>query len=330
VLVIAAIVAAAGGFVGGLALLPGTGGVTAASARPASPSPGTAGPNGSTPAGGATSSNGVAAACPGLMPGPVGVLPGQKILAAGRPRTYLLSVPAETDPGRRIPVVFVWHGDGGDGRTIRQTLGLEEAAGGGAIFVYPDGVETPTGWWDLESHAAKNRDTALFDAILAQLGQGYCIDPGRVFSTGFSSGGFFTNHLACERGDRIKAIAPQSGGGPYWPDTAYNEDGELTCPTPPVAALVIHGNADPTVPNDSSKDNPDGGWQSFRHWAYWNHALPRGAYDFATDPLSPGPCRAARDLPAGHPVVACFIDGLGHEPWAQEASVVWSFFRSVP
>jgi hypothetical protein len=31
-------------------------------------------------------------------------------------------------------------------------------------------------------------------------------------------------------------------------------------------------------------------------------------------------------MPGDHPVIACFIDGLGHAPWAEEAAVVWAFF----
>jgi hypothetical protein len=95
-----------------------------------------------------------------------------------------------------------------------------------------------------------------------------------------------------------------------------------------VPALIIHGNADPVVPNDPNPAALDGGWQSFEHWAYWNHPAPRGSYDFATAPVSPSPCMAAQGLPADHPVIACFIDGLGHAPWAQQAATVWAFFAS--
>lgn len=328
-LVLAAIVALGGGFAAGMAVLPGaaTGGSAAASGAPTSGAPS---PGRTETASGAPATAVAAGACPGLVAGPTGVQPAQAIEAGGRKRTYLLSVPDSLDPERAMPVVFVWHGDDSDGATIRDTLGLEGVAAGGAIFVYPDGVETGSGWWDLESHAAKNRDIAAFDAILDVLAKFYCVDQKRVFSTGLSSGAYFTNHLACERGDRLAAIAPQSGAGPYWPDSAYNDDGFLKCPAPPVPALVIHGNADATVPNIASRDSPDGGWQTFRHWAYWNHPAPRGSYGFDTDPTTPEPCQLAREMPAGHPVEACFIDGLGHEPWSEEASVVWNFFASIP
>jgi len=263
-------------------------------------------------------------ACVGLTVGPTGVSNANALQVGSRKRTYVLSVPANASGQKRLPLVFVWHGDGGTGAGIRGTLNLEAPAKDAAIFVYPDGVQQANGWWDLDSGPPANIDIALFDGLLTELQTHYCIDDKRIFSTGFSRGGFFTNHLACFRGDKLAAIAPQSGGGPYWPNTAYNGDGQLTCPTPPMPALIIHGNADMTVANDPKL--PDGGWQSYQHWAYWNHPAPRAGFNFAADPTLPSPCFAAKGLPADHPVIACFIDGLGHEPWSQQASTVWSFF----
>ncbi len=264
-------------------------------------------------------------ACTGITMGPTGTLTGQKIQAAGQARTYVITIPANADTSHALSIVFAWHGDGGTGSGLRSQLKLEAEAKDKAIFVYPDGLSAPYGSWDLESGPPNNRDIALFDAIVTEASTKWCVDNKRVFSTGFSRGGFFTNHLACFRGDKLAAIAPQSGGGPYWPNTAYNADGQLACPTPPVPALIIHGNADNTVPNDKLK--PDGGWQSYFHWAYWNHASPRAGYDFASDPTMPSPCQAARGLPADHPVIACFIDGLDHATWSQEAPTVWAFFQ---
>ncbi len=263
--------------------------------------------------------------CPGLAMGATGVLSAQHIEVGGLDRTYVLSVPAGASTAARLPVVFVWHGDGGTGAGIRASFGLEAPAAGGAIFVYPDGIEIPgDGWWDLQGDATGNRDIPLFDALLDHVEASYCVDAARVFAAGFSRGAYFTNHLACERGDRLRAIAPHSGAGPFWPGDAYNGDGQLVCPTAPVPALILHGNADHTVPNDPTA--PDGGWQSFEHWAYWNHPAPRGGLDYATDPVSPSPCEAARGLPADHPVVRCFIDGLDHAIWPQAAATVWAFF----
>ncbi len=266
-----------------------------------------------------------AATCAGLAMGPTGVLTAQTITVRGATRTYVLSVPASASLDAALPVVFAFHGDGGTGAGIRSSLGLEAPAAGGAIFVYPDGVQRADGWWDLEGLPAANDDIALFDALVTEIEARYCVDPARIYATGFSRGGFFVNHLACERGDVLRAIAPQAGGGPYWGD--YNGDGRLICPTPPVPALVIHGNADTVVRNDPAPATLEGGWQAFRHWVYWNSPAPH-AVTYATSPSLPSPCVIAQETPADHPVIACFVDGLGHAVWAQQATTVWNFFAA--
>ena len=263
--------------------------------------------------------------CSGLTLGPTGTLASESVVVGGGSRTYVLVVPKSASAVSALPIVFVFHGDGGTGAGVRAQLALEAPAGDGAIFVYPNGVQRADGWWDLDKPATTNPDIAFFDAMLATLKTRYCVDAKRVFVTGFSRGGFFTNHLGCHRGDVLRAIAPQSGGGPYAAPGGYNADGQLVCPTPPVPALIIHGNADGTVKNDPKA--PEGGWQAFYHWAYWNHAAPRATYDFATEASTPVPCLKAKGVDA--PVIPCFIDGLDHAAWSEEAKVVWGFFASL-
>lgn len=268
-----------------------------------------------------------AGACIAGPMGPTGVLSAQSIDVKGTKRTYVLSIPSGADATHPLPVVFAFHGDGGNGAGLRSYLALEAPAKGGAIFVYPDGIDRSGAWWDIETAAASNPDVQLFDALHAFVAAHYCIDARRIYVTGFSRGGYFTNHLACLRGDVLRAIAPQSGGGPY--GGTYNGDGQLVCPTPSVPAMMIHGNADTTVPNDPSLTVPNGGWQSYRHWSYWNHPAPRSGYDYASDPIAPSPCFAAKGMPADHPVIGCFIDGLGHAKWSGEADAVWGFFAGL-
>jgi polyhydroxybutyrate depolymerase len=75
-----------------------------------------------------------------------------------------------------------------------------------------------------------------------------CIDPKRIYSTGFSNGGFFSNLLGCQRAGVVAAIAPVSGGGPQ----------ERSCGGP-VAVMITHGRADDVVPYRE-------GERSFQSW----------------------------------------------------------------
>ena len=119
-------------------------------------------------------------------------------------RTYHLLVPKSYDPDRAYPLVFRWHGWGGSG--LSGGLGIEINSGNDAIVVGADGLN---GGW---SSYANSPDLIFFDQMLETISNRYCIDRNRVFSYGFSLGGFLTNTLACERGDVVRASAAIAGG----------------------------------------------------------------------------------------------------------------------
>lgn len=75
------------------------------------------------------------------------------------------------------------------------------------------------------------------DAIRADVEQDQCIDEEHVFATGFSMGGYFTHHIACERPD-FRAAAPHSGG-------TIADLG--TCSTGHVPIIIFHGTDDPLI-----------------------------------------------------------------------------------
>jgi polyhydroxybutyrate depolymerase len=225
----------------------------------------------------------------------------------GKDRHYTLVVPPKYDASLSYPLIYVLHGNGGSGAKVRAAFDLEGVAGGRALFLYPDGRG---GGWDLDSPASKNADVAFFDAMLAVTQADYCVDLHRVFVTGFSNGAYMANQLACRRGDRIRAVAAHSGGGPYEVAGEYDEQGNLRCSGKTVASLVVHGTADGTVA-------PSEGHKSIDHFTHANHCgsstptTPQGCVEY-------GGC--------SHHVVACKISGLGHQLWGNASRVTWSFF----
>ena len=224
----------------------------------------------------------------------------------------LIVVPEGYAPATPYPVVFGLHGNGGSAASVRAQLDLERHAQGRAIFVYPEGIG---GGWDLDGETSKNRDVALFDAILFQLHGSLCVDERRIFVTGFSNGAYMANQLACRRGDRIRAVATHSGGGPYENAGKYDEQGHLLCPGKAVASLVVHGLADNSV-------LPSEGQNSIAHWAFANRCSTGSAR-----PTAPSPCVA---LSACYqPVVTCKVPGLGHAMWSEGKKATWSFFDSL-
>lgn len=219
---------------------------------------------------------------------------------AGVRRTYAVVVPDAYDPLRPLPVVFVFHGLGGDGSQVRSYLSLESVAGAEALHVFPDGLPTAaaggrTAW--------SPSDVGFVDAMLTELGAAYCVDEARVFAMGHSYGAYMTNLVGCERGEVIRGIAPVSGG---------IVGGACRGAVP---AWIAHGTGDSTVPASEGIAARDA----------W---LRTNACETSSAPVEPTPC-VAYDCPDDAEVVWCPFDG-GHFPLpAFTRGAIWSFFESL-
>jgi polyhydroxybutyrate depolymerase len=166
--------------------------------------------------------------------------------AGGRERQFLLYVPKDLPRDTAVPLLFVYHGGGGE---AKGTMNLSQfnpiADQGRFIAVYPEGIGK--GWNDGRStavslaHRENVDDVAFFDAMLARVAEEHAIDRRRVFVTGISNGGMFAHYLAAQRSQQIAAIAPIVGG------IAEPFDREFK-PTHPVSVLMIQGTEDPLVP----------------------------------------------------------------------------------
>jgi poly(3-hydroxybutyrate) depolymerase len=281
----------------------GAGNTTSSAAGGSTTTSSVGGAGGGSAAGGSSSvgSGGSSSGC-GNTNASTGVSNGS-IQANGEARTFVLSVPSGYDPNTPYPLVFAWHGAGGDGALARLYFGVEQQSAGSAIFVYPDGliVMGNTGW-DL---SANGDDVQLFDAIYAELQQSHCVDNARVFSTGHSFGGYFTNTLGCARGNVLRAIAPVAGGGPF----AASCQGA-------VAAWITHGAADTTVVLAQGQGSRD-------HWLAENGCANTSAA------VAPSPCVAYDGCTAGHALHWCEHPG-GHMWPSIAAAGIWNFFASMP
>lgn len=155
----------------------------------------------------------------------------------GTPRSYVLVLPPDYDRDRAYPIVFGFHGQGGDSALAQSIYQLEDYWPEPVIVVYPQGlmqVGTETGW-DL---ASNGEDIAFFDAMANAFAQELCLDLDRIYAMGFSFGAYMSNYLACYRGNYLRGIAAVGGGGPSPGDTCQS----------PVGAMIIHGSTDDVVP----------------------------------------------------------------------------------
>ena len=141
--------------------------------------------------------------------------PPAALTLGGRRRGLIVAVPAGYRPDRPHDLVLAFHGRTNPNEQVRGYYDLEAHAARPTVFAYPAGLPAAGGgfsWSDPGDGAGSLRDYALFDAVLAELGSRYCIDPGRVFLVGHSLGAWFVNSLACARGDRVRAVASVAGG----------------------------------------------------------------------------------------------------------------------
>ncbi len=124
----------------------------------------------------------------------------------------------ESDKMKAAPVVFVFHGHGGNMALAAKGCAIH-VLWPEAIVVYPQGLPTPgllvdpqgklPGW----QHAAGDhgdRDLKFFDAMLATLHKDYRVDDKRIYATGHSNGGYFTYLLWAYRGNQLAAVAPSA------------------------------------------------------------------------------------------------------------------------
>ncbi len=149
-----------------------------------------------------------------LAGGPTGII-NARTLVRGAPRTYLMQVPVNYQPSHAYPLIFVFHGAGGNGQQA-YSWGLQKAAGAAdnAIFVFPDAIafqQFGIGWDD----GPDGHDLPFFDGMLKDIETARCIDQNRVFVAGFSWGGDFAIALDCHRGDLIRAVAANSTDDEY-------------------------------------------------------------------------------------------------------------------
>lgn len=241
----------------------------------------------------------------------------ESITVSGRTRTFVLSLPPSYDKARTYPLVYVMHGDGGDGAGLRQSVAFEDTTKSDAILVFPDG-EGKT--WDLYGPVATNKDIAFITALTDSLAGRFSIAKHRVFMWGHSNGAFFASQFACRKPGFLRAIGVQGGGAPYeppennagtWPN-GYAKCVPDEAPTP---AIIFHGTADNVVTFDS-------GQFCAEYWRYVNQCKTT-----QTD-VAPSPCKKFDGCSNDASVVFCAIPGAGHETWKDAVSASWTFFQT--
>lgn len=188
----------------------------------------------------------------------------------GRVRTLIVHVPTGYG-GHAVPLVLNLHGSGSTAVGQERFTGMDATADAAEfLVVYPQGaIRARSGFdWNVprvplaggaEVPAGAADDLSFLTQVVETLQHRYCVDPRRIFATGFSDGGRMASQLACDVSTMFAAVAPVSGLRRPSP----------CAPARPVSVVAFHGTADPVDPYQGHGP------------AYWTDSVAQAAQEWA-------------------------------------------------
>jgi polyhydroxybutyrate depolymerase len=320
---------------------------------------GPAGPPGPKPGGGKGSRG-----CGLEPPTVVGQTETLYIAFEGLERKYNVHLPPSYDPDNPHSLVLNFHGYNGNAEeeeliTSEMSMHADEH---GYIVVYPEAYPFDDGeggliftWNDLTCNNPYNPDQpicwehALYypahpcapdecnycgcqddvgfvNAMLDEIEANYCIDTGRVYAAGFSTGGEFVQRLGCDLPERFAAIAPVHG---------FLHIGFNCAPELPISTMNIWGITDRIIPYDGSR-SMDGYFYTPVDEVIdlWGSAqdcdVEDTAYPTVSDGIKHWTCTQRDNCATGAEVVSCSWRGPHWYPKMETSAygndAMWEFF----
>ncbi len=270
-------------------------------------------------------------------------------------RRFLLHIPPGCTGSRPCPLVVVLHGAFSTARQMEKWSGWSRLADReGFIVIYPEGIGI-LGFlqhWNAGHCCGKAaednwNDVAFIEAAIEGMCRQYAVDERRIYLMGFSNGGMMTYRFAAEQSSLLAAAASVSGAinsrasqdEPVW---------NLPAPEQPVPFLIMHGDADKTVPYNGGTPLDRASTRAYRPVAeaaeFWITANKSPAGPIRTDAFNGMVIEKSwRDSHGGNGVRIVRIRTWGHEwpggPFTKAlpedhplkgfdaARIIWRFFQ---
>lgn len=169
-------------------------------------------------------------------------------------RIYRLNVPAGL-AGHSVPLLLAEHGNASNAADFEQVSGWTPyAAAHHFIVAYPQGnannlpLDPGNGLvgndWEFQQGSI---DVQFLRAVVADIEANWCIDSGRVYSSGWSDGGIMSQRLACDASDVFADVTSWEGGDPTLPNpTLLIPSPPTPCaPARPISVEIAQGQIDP-------------------------------------------------------------------------------------
>lgn len=248
-------------------------------------------------------------------------------LSLGRQtRTFTVFWPDNLSRRTSWPVLIAFHPGLADGAYMERTSRFHSRTED-YIVVYPDGFRRSWNAGDCCGRAVRRNidDLAFFDAMMSALDQIIKGEAGaahstesRAYLTGFSNGAIMAYHIACNRPNRVAAIAP----------VASSYSALASCDSRGTPVLHIHGLLDRSAPYDGGSSEVQTFDQRYQTPARDTVAAFAGQNNcnLTTDTVTISKlrtnCNEYRGC-GGLETVICLIEGQGHTWPGTEASTMF-------
>jgi len=174
----------------------------------------------------------------------------QILLHGGETREYVLYVPDSYDGIAAVPILFNFHGYGGNASLYMMETDMRSLAESETfILVYPQGsLLNGSPHWNPSLPSNENKsnadDLGFIEALVNEISIDYRIDMKRIYACGYSNGGMMSYGLASHKSNLIAAVGSISG--------AMIET-DIT-PSHPMPVIKIHGTADVVLPYNGTNE----------------------------------------------------------------------------